>query len=173
MGKHGKGRLGRSRKKSTKKRKTAERGHAWAGEDGPRPRQVERPKPGKSESDHDLQQSSPETPGEDKGILDRKSTRSAIAFVYLYIYGADEPSAWGGQGGTIALIKRYLNLPHGSSNVVKRVLERAWECVSNGEAYGETLSRRPYNRKRARTCLYTPRAFSRALLLHRRLDCAL
>lgn len=63
--------------------------------------------------------------------------------VAIYVYwndslGASGPTTWQGRDGAIASIRRELNIPTGSYNTIKKVLEDAWDLHLQGKQYTGT-----------------------------------
>jgi hypothetical protein len=67
--------------------------------------------------------------------------RHAIAYHYLMILDAPPKEKWAGRGGTISVIAAQLNIPIGSSGLVKNVLLDVEEALNTGVEYDATVDK--------------------------------
>jgi hypothetical protein len=77
-----------------------------------------------------------------KAVTSATMRRHAIAFHYLTILEAPPKEKWDGKGGTVSQIVARLNIPVGSSNLVRTVLLDVEYAMVAGVVY-DGISRRP------------------------------
>jgi len=91
----------------------------------------------------------------------RKALRYAIYYQFVFVLDCPYHEHWSHQGGTIAIIRKALDLRPNQRRVVRRTLEEIMRCLREGKEFDGHISN---NEKLGRKILILPGSIEEALI---------